>query len=70
MSQTRTKSFVEQLCNVGSGFVLSFVVWSWLVVPLWGMEMRFLDNLGVTGIFTILSIARGYVWRRVFEKYF
>jgi hypothetical protein len=26
------------------------------------------DNLGITAIFTISAIARGYLWRRFFNK--
>lgn len=70
MSQSKKKSLVEQLCNTGSGFILSFFVWAYVVSPLWGIDIKFGGNLGITAIFTVVSIARGYVWRRCFNNYF
>lgn len=60
-------SLLEQTLNVGSGFVLSLAFWTFVVVPVWHLPVRMAENLQITGAFTVLSIARGYVWRRAFN---
>lgn len=70
MSQSKSMSLVEQFFNTGSGFILSFFVWAYVVAPIWDMDVGFGGNLGITCIFTVVSIARGYVWRRFFNRYF
>mgnify|MGYP003667009738 CR=1 FL=1 len=65
--QTRLQSLIEQCLNVGSGFVVSLAFWTWVVVPVWGLPVQMTENLQITAAFTALSVARGYVWRRVFN---
>ncbi len=66
--QTRTQSMLEQALNVGSGFVISFAFWSLVVVPVWSLPVGATQNLQITAAFTALSVARGYVWRRIFNR--
>lgn len=67
MRQSRIESLIEAGINVASGFVVAMLV-NWLVViPLWGLPWTIWDNLGVTAIFTIAAVARGYFWRRFFN---
>jgi len=66
--QSRQHSIIESICNVASGFVISLAVWEFVIEPLFGIEKRLLDNIGITGIFTVISIARGYIWRRLFTR--
>jgi low affinity Fe/Cu permease len=68
MSQSRLHSFFEANINTFVGFAMSMVVWEFVVKPLWGFSTSFLDNLGITCIFTVLSIARGYFIRRYFNR--
>lgn len=68
--QTRKSSLIEQLLNVGSGFIISLLVWTYIVVPVWNIDVSMGDNLAITALFTIVSIARGYAWRRLFVNYF
>lgn len=67
MSQSRCMSLVEQLFNVGSGMVLSLIVGQ-VVYPLFGYAVTLAENLGLTIIFTVVSVLRGYAWRRVFNR--
>lgn len=67
MGQSRRMSMVEQLFNVGSGVVLSLIVGQ-IVYPLVGYAVTLMDNLVLTIVFTVVSIVRGYVWRRVFNR--
>ena len=64
MSQTRLGSLVEQLLNIGSGFVISCLLWEFAVKPIWHIRTDFAENLQITLLFTAVSIARGYAWRR------
>ena len=68
MKQSRLGSVIEAVLNVGSGFVIALILWQFVVSPLWSYEVTMLDNLGLTSIFTVVSVARSYVWRRVFER--
>jgi hypothetical protein len=65
--QTKLESFVESSLNVASGFFIALVVWKFVIVPLWGFDVSTTDNLAITGVFTVVSVARGYVWRRIFN---
>jgi hypothetical protein len=59
---------LEANVNVFIGFFVSLVAWIVIVVPFWKLEVSFLDNLTITGLFTVLAIARGYLVRRFFAK--
>ena len=67
MQQSKLVSGIETVLNQVSGFILSLVVWQWVVAPLFGYEVTLLDNLGLTSIFTIVSMLRSYAWRRFFN---
>lgn len=67
MQQSKLVSGIETVLNQASGFLLSLVVWQWVVAPLFGYEVTLLDNLGLTSIFTIVSMLRSYAWRRFFN---
>lgn len=67
MKQTRWMSAIEQLLNIGSGFIISLAVWEWIVKPVWDIHTNFAENLTITGVFTVVSLCRGYIWRRVFN---
>ena len=66
MSQSRKGSFVEACLNTASGFVVSLIVWHY-VAAWYGIPMPLSTNLEITGIFTVVSIARSYLWRRLFN---
>jgi len=65
--QSRLGSLIEQLLNTGSGFVLSLLTWEFIVKPVWHIQTNFAENLTITLLFTVISIARGYVVRRFFN---
>lgn len=67
MSQRKSHSLLEACLNTASGFVVSLVVWHW-VAKWYGIPMPLGTNLEITGIFTIVSIARSYLWRRIFNR--
>lgn len=67
--QSRAHSLVEQVFNIGSGFILSLLIWTALITPMYDIRVSAGENLEITGIFTVVSILRGYIWRRAFNWY-
>jgi uncharacterized membrane protein len=67
MSQSRAMSLVEALTNVVVGYVLA-VATQFAVFPLVGVEIRTRQMLLVGLAFTLVSILRNYVLRRLFER--
>lgn len=67
LSQSKRGSLVEACLNTASGFVVSLIVWHF-VARAYGIPMPLGTNLEITGIFTIVSIARSYLWRRLFNR--
>lgn len=65
--QTRRGSLFETLFGTASGFVISLLVWEFVVKPLWQLNTSFVENLGITMLFTVVSVARSYVVRRFFN---
>ena len=66
--QSRLGSFVEACMNVLIGFWINFAA-NFLIFPLFGWQLSLSDNLKVGAIYTAISIARGYVVRRWFNRY-
>jgi hypothetical protein len=67
MSQSRLMSLVESLANVLVGFGLA-VTTQIAIFPLFGLRTTLTENLEMGAVFTIVSIARSYGMRRVFER--
>ena len=66
MKQSRMMSLVESVTNVVVGFGVA-VMAQMLVFPLFGLHVTLVDNLTIGAIFTVVSIARTFVLRRLFE---
>jgi len=59
-------SLIEAVTNVGVGYGLA-VVTQLLVFPLFGIAAALRDHLLVGAAFTVVSIARAFALRRLFE---
>ena len=66
MKQSRRLSLLESLTNVLVGYGVA-VVTQMLVFPLFGLVTSVRDNLAIGAVFTIVSLLRGYLLRRVFK---
>jgi hypothetical protein len=66
MKQSRRMSMIETIAGVAIGFVVS-VAASFVVYPWFGHAFTLAQNVGITIIFTVLSIVRGYAVRRAFN---
>ena len=67
MKQSRLMSLVESLANVIVGYGVA-VVTQILIFPIFGLHTTLAQNLKMGAVFTVVSIARSYVLRRLFER--
>lgn len=65
--QTRTQSLAETLASVAVGYIVA-VISQLVILPWFGVELTLSENFTVAAYFTAVSIARGYVVRRVFNR--
>ena len=66
MKQSRLMSLVESVANVIVGYGVA-VVTQILIFPVFGLHTTLIQNLKMGAVFTIVSIVRSYLLRRVFE---
>jgi putative flippase GtrA len=64
--QSKLGSLIESFVHTAFGFVLSILL-SLIVSPMFGHSFTLLENIGITAIFTVVAIVRGYVIRRWFN---
>lgn len=67
MTQSRTMSAVESVANVAIGYGIAVATQA-AVFPLFGIHATTADHLAIGAIFTVVSLARSYVLRRVFNR--
>ena len=67
MTQSRAMSFVEAATNVVVGYVLAIAT-QIAVFPLFGLEAALVDHLAIGSAFLGVSLVRGYLLRRLFER--
>lgn len=68
MKQSRRGSAIESAINVGIGYGVS-VVANILVLPMFGMYPSLADSLAIGLVFTVISLVRSYVIRRMGNRY-
>ena len=66
-AQSRVGSLVEAGTNVVAGYLLALVTQA-LVFPLFGIVTTLVQDSLIAGVFTLVSLARSYLLRRVFER--
>ena len=67
MTQSRRMSFIESATNVVVGYVLAILT-QMAVFPLFGLEAALGEHLAIGTAFVAVSLARGYLLRRLFER--
>lgn len=67
MIQSRKMSMIESLTGTFIGFVVS-VSAACVVYPLFGHAFTLTQNVAITAIFTVISVIRGYIVRRIFNR--
>lgn len=66
MSQSRWHSLVEAFANVAVGFGVALGA-QLAIFPIFGIHIPFEQDLAIGGLFTVVSIARSYCLRRLFN---
>lgn len=67
MAQSKKQSLKETVISTIIGLLVSLLT-QIIIFPLYGLEVKFTQNVQITIIFTIVSIIRGYSVRRYFNK--
>lgn len=78
MSQSRRHSAIEASANVFSGMIISFTIsflahyyQSTIQYYIWKnfvWDISITSNIAVTCVLTVVSIVRGYIWTRHFNR--
>ena len=68
IKQSKLESLIESSVNTFSGWFISFLLWSFIVGPLFDIDTSIIENMLITAIFTVVSIGRSYFWRRFFAN--
>lgn len=67
MTQSKKQSLKETITSTIIGLLVSLLT-QIIVFPLYGLEVKLNQNIQITIIFTVVSIIRGYLVRRYFNK--
>lgn len=66
MKQARIDSFMEAVTNTLVGFTVSLIT-QLVLVRLYNVPISFSTSMQFVGWFTVISVARQYVLRRLFD---
>jgi hypothetical protein len=64
--QTKSWSLIEVVSSTTFGLVVSFIANS-LVLPAFGFPVSWRDSFWIAIVFTVISVVRSYVFRRLFN---
>lgn len=65
--QSRWMSFAEATTNIVVGYCLA-VLTQVIVFPLFDLYISLGENLGIGAVFTVISLARSFALRRLFNS--
>lgn len=66
-AQTRSASLLEAATNVLVGYLVALLAQQ-LVFPLFGIHTTLAQDSAIAAAFTLASLARSYILRRLFER--
>lgn len=64
--QSRRLSAAESVVNVAVGYMISLLL-TFTVLPLFGYAVTAAHSAGISAIFTVASLVRSYLLRRLFN---
>tara|TARA_R110000803_G_scaffold35580_1_gene76862 strand:+ start:1187 stop:1402 length:216 start_codon:yes stop_codon:yes gene_type:complete len=67
MAQSKKHSTIETFTNTFTGTAISYCT-TVFVLPYWGYNVSWTDGIEISVLFTLLSLIRGYIVRRIFNK--
>lgn len=65
--QSKTHSIIEVCCSTAFGFLIAYLS-QVLIFPLYGIHTSHATNLQITAWFTLISVLRSYLFRRLFNS--
>jgi uncharacterized membrane protein (DUF485 family) len=65
--QTKTHSLIESITNVVVGYFVALLS-QIAIFPLFGIHVTVRENVLIGLFFTVISIIRSYILRRIFTK--
>jgi len=65
--QTRAGSLAEAVTNVAAGFLIA-LLGQQIILPLFAIHIGLAAHFGIASLFTLLSLIRSYVLRRLFNS--
>ena len=66
--QTRRRSFTEACANTALGYAVALAT-QYAIFPVFGIHINHASHLGIAAVFTIVSVARNYLVRRLFNRW-
>lgn len=66
--QTRLGSLIESVVNIIIGLFINITA-QYLMFPFFGIHIEVSQNIQIAVIFTVISLCRSYLLRRVFNKW-
>jgi len=66
LKQTKKQSFIEANINTLAGFIISYITLL-ILNSVYGMQLSMVQSLEITLIFTVVSVFRNYIIRRMFN---
>jgi hypothetical protein len=64
--QSRRQSLLESIANIAIGYGVAIAA-QLAIFPLFGVRLPIGDNLAIGAFFTVVSLARSYALRRLFN---
>src|SRR5271155_2776291 len=65
--QTKRQSAIEVITGTTVGLIVSWVIGQYWIYPEFGWHPSMTQNFLMTSSFTVVSIIRSYLWRRLFN---
>ena len=67
LAQSKAMSFAEAVTNVVAGYGIALLT-QLLLFPALGLTIAITENIVIAAVFTIVSLVRSFVLRRLFER--
>ena len=67
MKQSKAKSLIETITQITIGYLINVGMYL-IILPLFGFDVTVSQSFQVSAMFTLVSLVRLYVIRRVFNR--
>jgi hypothetical protein len=64
----KINSWIESVTNTIVGFLVRLIIQWGVIVPLFSLETNVTQNFIITIIFTLATLIRSYLLRRIFDR--